>query len=162
MNDAGFIPQRKVYAYTQTINALPEEVFPLLCPVREAEWLDEWDYSMIYSVTGFAEPGAVFSTSSPGEQDTIWIVTKHDRQNMIVEFTRFTPFNRTCVLRIRAMQLNEACSSVDIEYVYVSFSEEGNDYLRNYSKDEFDKNMKFWEDSMNHYIATGTLLKKKK
>ena len=59
--------QRISRSYRQTINAVPDQVFPLICLVCEAEWLDDWDYTMICSTTGLAEEGAVFSTSYDGE-----------------------------------------------------------------------------------------------
>ena len=40
MNTKAFRPERITRKYRQTINAAPHVVFPLLCPVREAEWLD--------------------------------------------------------------------------------------------------------------------------
>jgi hypothetical protein len=39
-----------------------EELFPLLCPVREYEWIPDWRCRMIYSKTGVAEKDAVFTT----------------------------------------------------------------------------------------------------
>jgi hypothetical protein len=39
--------------------------------VREAEWLDGWQYAMIYSDSGRIEEGAVFSTPHDGEEDTM-------------------------------------------------------------------------------------------
>lgn len=75
-------------------------VFPLLCPVREAEWLDGWRYTMIYSQSGLVEEGAVFRTPHEGEPDTVWVVTHHDPVHRRVEFTRFTHQSRVCVLKI--------------------------------------------------------------
>ena len=100
MSGSAIERQRVVRSYRQTIEAPPDAVFPLLCPVREAEWLDGWAFTMLYSASGLVEDGAVFSTSSPGEGDTMWVVTRHDRAARRVEFTRFTPGSRTCVLRI--------------------------------------------------------------
>ena len=80
MENLEFKSQKITREYRQTINATPEKVFPLLCPVREADWLDGWQYSMIYSESGLVEEGAVFSTPCEGEEDTVWIVTKHDPQ----------------------------------------------------------------------------------
>jgi hypothetical protein len=160
MNSKSFVSARKTLSYTQVINALPEAIFPLLCPVREAEWLDGWHFKMIYSVSGFAEPGAVFSTSHTGEEETVWVVTKHDKEKMIVEFTRFTPFNRTCVLEICVEGNDENSSFVKIKYVYTGLSEDGNHFISYYDKKDFDASMKFWEDSMNHFLVTGKMLKK--
>ena len=79
-NNQGFKSKRVSRSYCQTINAKPEIVFPLLCPVREAEWLDGWKYNLIYSETGFAEKGCIFSTPHKEEEDTIWIITEHDKE----------------------------------------------------------------------------------
>lgn len=36
-------PNRVSRTYTQQLCAEPEEVFPLLCPVREADWIEGWE-----------------------------------------------------------------------------------------------------------------------
>jgi len=160
MNNSSFVPERKIFSYTQVINASPETIFPLLCPVRETEWLQDWEYRMIYSLSGLAEPGAVFSTSHHEEEDTIWVVTKHDKDSATVEFTRFTPFNRTCVLEIKVSARDSESSYVNISYTYTGLSSEGNKFIAHYDKKDFDANMKFWEDSMNYFIKTGNKLLK--
>lgn len=78
MSDSTFQVKRAVRTYRQTIEAKPDVVFPLLCPVREVEWLDGWNHRMIYSASGLVEEGSVFSTSNPGEEDTVWVVIRHD------------------------------------------------------------------------------------
>ncbi len=39
-----FKAKRVSHEYTQTNDAPPDEVFPLLCPVRESEWVPGWQY----------------------------------------------------------------------------------------------------------------------
>ena len=159
MNNHHFTAKRKVFSYTQTINTVPEKIFPLLCPVREVEWLDGWTYKMIYSVSGLAELGAVFSTSADDEEDTVWIITKHDIKNYVVEFTRFTPGIRTCVLSIEVKSKDDYHSLVEICYRYTGLTDAGNKYIDDYEVEEFNKNMKFWEDSMNYFLETGCTLR---
>jgi hypothetical protein len=159
MNAFNFTPKRKTFSFTQTINTTPEIIFPLLCPERETEWLDAWTYKMIYSISGLAEFGAVFSTAVEGEGDTIWVITKHDKMNFIVEFARFTPEVRTCVLTIKVTAKDKITSFVEICYIYTGLSEKGNRYLDAYTKEEFDKAMQFWEDSMNYFLETGKTLR---
>jgi hypothetical protein len=53
----------------QTIKAAPSEVHALICPVKEAEWLDGWDYDLIFSQSGFAEAGCVFISRSEGAKE---------------------------------------------------------------------------------------------
>ncbi len=62
--------------YTQHLVAPPSRVFPLLCPVREADWLEGWDPPLVLSNSGVAERDCVFLTdASPGH--AIWYVTRH-------------------------------------------------------------------------------------
>ena len=57
-----FRTKRAVTEYSGEIGAPPEAVFPLLCPVREYEWLDGWTCEMIYSQSGVAEENCIFRT----------------------------------------------------------------------------------------------------
>lgn len=158
MNEAGFQPRRAVRTYRQTIEANPDKVFPLLCPVREADWLDGWDYEMIYSVSGLAELGAVFITSNPGEEDTVWIITLYDPAAHRVEFARFTPRSRACLLTIAVSALNERRSHVDISYSYTSTASGGDKFIDSWSESAFLEAVMFWEQSMNYFLKTGRKL----
>lgn len=160
MDKPSFTAKRTTRVYRQTINATPEKVFPLLCPVREAVWLDGWCYSMIYSKSGLVEEGAVFSTPGTGEEDTVWIVTRHDPKTYEVDFARFTPRSRTCVLRIAVKSTGENRSSVDVSYAYTGIAPAGNDFIDQFTEEAFLGAVTFWEKSMNHFLKTGQRLKK--
>jgi hypothetical protein len=155
-----FKAKRITRTYRQTINAPPDKVFPLLCPVREAEWLDGWQYEMIYSESGFVEEGAVFSTPHPEEEDTVWVVTRHDQVKRIVDFTRFTHNSRTCVLKIFLTPKDNTSSYVDISYTYTAVSPAGNDFFDDFTESIFLEAVTFWETSMNHFLETGEKLRK--
>src|SRR4029079_16900293 len=68
---------RLVRSFIQDIRAPLEQVFPLLCPEREKEWLPGWDARMITSASGVAEHGAVFETQHEAGR-TLWIVTEYE------------------------------------------------------------------------------------
>ena len=59
-------PRRVTRTYTQRLTAAPARVFPLLCPVREADWIEGWDPISVWSESGVAEPDCVFTTPSDG------------------------------------------------------------------------------------------------
>jgi len=158
MNSTPFTPKRITRTYRQTINASPEVVFPLLCPVREAEWLDGWRYTMLFSQSGLAEEGAVFTTPGEGEEDTVWIMTRHDAVQWAVEFTRFTPGSRVCVLRIGVKPASQGRSLVDIAYTYTATATAGNAFIDRFTEDAFRGAVTFWERSMNHWLETGERL----
>jgi ribosome modulation factor len=155
-----FRPQRITREYRQTINAKSDKVFPLLCPVREADWLDGWRYNMIYSESGLVEEGAVFSTPYQGEVDTVWIVTNHDSKTYKVEFVRFTHKSRTCILKISVKSKDDISSYVDVSYTYTGITPSGNDFINNFTKDAFLEAVTFWEKSMNYFLETGERLNK--
>ena len=158
MNSAPFTAGRITRAYCQKITASPEVVFQLLCPVREAEWLDGWRYSMLYSQSGLVEEGAVFSTPGDGEEDTVWVVTRYDAVQRVVEFTRFTPESRVCVLRIGVTPGDQGRSLVDIAYTYTATAPAGNAFIDAFTEESFRSAVTFWERSMNHWLGTGERL----
>jgi hypothetical protein len=160
MEETDFKARHATKQYCQTIHATPDKVFPLLCPVREAEWLDGWQYTMIHSKSGLVEAGAVFKTSRHGEPDTVWVVTKHDPSNLRVEFTRFTHQSRICILKIGVRPRYASGSYVDISYTYTGISPAGNQFIDEYTDEVFHTDMKHWEDSVNHFLQTGKKLKK--
>ena len=158
MKHIKFNPKRITREYRQTIHATPEKIFPLLCPVREADWLDGWQYNMIYSKSGLVEEGAVFSTPCEGEEDTVWVVTKHDPKTYLIEFVRFTHRSRTCVLKVAVKSKDGNSSYVDVSYTYTGITPEGNDFLNHFTEDAFLGAVIFWEKSMNYFLETGERL----
>ena len=86
-----FQSKRIAHEYTQTNSASPERVFPLLCPVREAEWVPDWQYRLIYSESGIAELGCVFTTRDDDGSETTWVVTEYAPVAFKIAFAWFTP-----------------------------------------------------------------------
>ena len=159
MSEAARAARRSVRTYRQTIEASPDVVFPLLCPVREAEWLDGWRYEMIHSASGLVEEGAVFRTPGDDEPSTVWIVTRHDREAKLVEFARFTPDSRVSVLKIGVEAAGDARSHVDVSYATTSIAPHGDAFLDAWTEEAFLRAVTFWERSMNHFLATGARLR---
>ena len=158
MNDTGFVAKRITRSYQQKIHAAPSTVFSLICPVREAEWLYGWDYELIYSVSGVAEEGCVFTSSQKGEQNTIWLISRRDEDKKEIEFSRITPESRVAKLNISVEDADDGTSLVNITYVITALNESGNQFLEALTVAKFNENMKFWENSMNHFIETGQQL----
>lgn len=147
-------------SYVQHIQASPESVFPLLCPVREADWLDGWRYKMIHSESGVAEDGCVFSTETAVSPETIWTVTKHDRVAGEIEFVRVTAEILATRLRIRLEPAPGNATSVHIRYTHTPIGPAGVDFIeKHHSPEAFAQSMSWWEKSMNHYLETGKLLR---
>ena len=61
----------------------PEEVFPLLCPVREYEWIPGWSCLMRYSESGVAEKNAVFETTEMMHRKVLWTTVTYEPDRFI-------------------------------------------------------------------------------
>lgn len=146
--------------YTQQNTGTPEDVFPLLCPVREADWLDGWQYEMVYSKSGLVEENCVFTTPHHGTHRTIWHVTKHDPKYHEVEFVRVTPEENVVRINIKLKDNDNETTAAHITYQYTALSEVQNQFIENDLDASFTASMKWWERAINHYLSTGEMLKK--
>jgi hypothetical protein len=75
-------------SYVITVRADAEAVFPLLCPVREYEWIPDWTCELIHTRSGLIEPGCIFRTGR-GDGGMTWYVTEHDSVRFRVAFVQF-------------------------------------------------------------------------
>ncbi len=157
---ARFTGQRSVKSYTQTIRASPGRIFPLLCPVREAEWADGWVGRPVFAASGVAEENGVYATEHEGETaPTIWFITKRDPVAHETEFVYFLPGRQVVRLSLGIEKSGADSSKVHVTYIRTGISDEGNTMVTEALRTgAFEKMMKEWEDAMNHYLATGQLL----
>ncbi|MBL8517786.1 MAG: hypothetical protein JNM76_12555 [Betaproteobacteria bacterium] len=142
---------RQERAFTQTIHATPDRVFPLLCPVMEARWLNDWTYRMIHSESGVAEPGAVFETPH-ADGRTLWIITAHEPDTRVA-FARWQPDDLVVSLDIRLAPHGTAKTRVDIRYVWTGIGPLARSALDALTVEAWRDNMLHWERSMNAWLA---------
>jgi len=138
--------------FTQHISGLPEDVFPLLCPVRETEWLPGWSCRMLHTTTGIAELGAVFETERP-EGRSIWLVTEYDQPRRIA-FAKFQSGDLLARIAIDVRLADGANSLVDIDYWFVALTERGSLAIGEWGDDKWQSMMVQWERSMNRWLRT--------
>ena len=145
-------------SYIQHLLAAPETVFPLLCPVREVDWLDGWDYRMIYSESGLIEQNCIFTTQHHAERETTWVVTDYDASGYSVAFTRVTPGQEVVNIKIalKSEELNHTLAH--ISYQYTALNENHYKHLESQLDQDFIKSMLWWEKALNHYLEFGTKL----
>ena len=151
---------QKVFSYRQQNEGTPDQVFPLLCPVREKDWIDGWEYEMIYSRSGLIEEGCVFTTPHHGDKTTTWYVTRHDIKQYFVEFVRITPGETVVRIQIQLDELPGNKTAANISYQYTGLNEQQNEFIENKMQVEFLHSMLYWEKAINHYLKTGQKLMK--
>lgn len=153
---------RVVRRYTQSIEAAPDVVFPLLCPVREGEWVDGWAErcEIVHSDSGLAEEGCVFRTRAEDGRETVWTVTRHDPGARVVEFHRVTAGLLATRLVIGVEGRPAGRSAVSIAYTLTPLGAAGRQALESdWDEPSFARDMGWWEQSMNHWLRTGQVLR---
>ena len=149
---------QRTFNFTQTNYGHIDQVFPLLCPVREKDWLDGWEYTMIYSKSGFIEKDCVFSTPNPGQLDSIWQVTQYKPASYTIEFLKFTPNENIVRINIGLKPFSSHETKVQIAYQYTSLSVSQNLFILKELEKKFYMQMLWWEKAINHYLKTGEML----
>ena len=150
-------PNRATHTYTQKLIAGPDRVFPLLCPVREADWIHDWDPIAVWSDSGVAETDCVFVM--PGTpRPAIWYVTRHEPDRGFVEMLKIVPEVTACRLTIQLAATTSGCDAV-VTYSHTSLGPPGDVFVANFTAAFYERFMKEWETQMNHYLETGEALK---
>ncbi len=144
--------------YQQTLEGTKEEIFPFLCPVREKEWLQDWEYKMIYSESGYAEKGCIFETNN-NYGCYRWIITKHDKDNNQIQFIKMKENYIIVIIDIYLEEKSKKLTYCNIEYTFISLSDEASVTIYKENTEEaFNKHMKKWEDSLNYYLKHAKML----
>lgn len=163
MAESAFISERIFRTRTITLNGPLHNVFPLFDPIREREWAAGWEPQVLYPPTGFVEEHMVFKTRSPQgpELDYTWTVSKYYPERAFIEYTVYAPDRLWWI----AIQCSEGpvreTTDAEITYTYTGLTEKGNEINQRALEKIYQRNLKDWEESINHYLETGERLEHK-
>lgn len=151
-------PKRKKHSYTQSLQGTPSQVFPLLCPVREKDWVPGWDPKLVISSSGLVEADCIFITAEERAGEAIWIVSKHDPAANQVEMYKVIPGLMVVKLEIVLSAVGEDRSQALISYERTALSEAGAVEVEGYDAQSYESFMREWEAAINHYLTRGQLI----
>jgi hypothetical protein len=95
--------------YVHDLRVPADQVFPLLCPVREYEWIDDWRCELVHTTSGVVEKGCIFVTESPSEGRTLWVTSVHDPAARRVEFVRVNLERLVTLMSLRVEPNGAGC-----------------------------------------------------
>lgn len=147
-----FRPIRVERTYTQRIEASPAEVFPLLCPVREIEWVEGWEPLAVYTSSGIAEPDCIFVTGEE-EPEAYWVMTERDPATWRTTIVKVTPGMTVGKITIVLQENGDGWTDARVTYMYTALSEEGAEFVRSYSEEYYTEFMHYWEKALNEYLC---------
>jgi hypothetical protein len=153
-----FHSKRSVQTGVMTLAAPPRQVFPLLCPKREYDWIPIWQCRMIYSDTGYAEDNGIFFTDFREDRGPEWWVVTRYEPCRAIEFIRLAPGLRITRLDIHLAGDGPDRTIATWTQTMTALSPEGNSYIDHYGDSSYSQEIRIIEEMLNHYLQTGTML----
>ena len=146
-------PNRATHTYTQRLIAGPDAVFPLLCPVREADWIDGWDPLLVATQSGVAS--ATASSSRPPSRSMRSGTSRGTNPRRgSSRCCKITPTVTACRLTIQLRPVAEG-SEADIMYTHTSLGPKGDEFIASFTEAFYRAFMQEWESQVNHYLRHG-------
>lgn len=139
------------------VTASPERVFPLLCPVREYDWIADWSCQVLHAESGRAEQDCVFRTGFDGEPMT-WVVSRYEPP-VRIEFTCFVPDLYVMRLQI-AIAGDTGRTRLDWTRRWLSLGPAGDEWLAARTEGEHEQLMARLSRALRHYLDTGDMLRR--
>ncbi len=151
--------ERRTVLYFETRIAAPATVvFPLLCPVREYDWIDGWECEVLYSASGVAENNCVFTTNNPERGgEAIWTVTRYEPENCLIQFSIQYPGQFIEKLDICGEE-TQGGTLLKWRRTYTALSESGQALLEAVVAPHIDLVMGYLHAALDHYCQNGAML----
>jgi hypothetical protein len=143
---------------TITLVAPPEKVFPLFEPVGEKAWAAGWDPRFVYPQDEEAREGAVFRVEAESGPDTIWVISRCDRERHAIEYLTVKPDTQVGHIRIEVADGSDGTSAATVTYTFTALTEQGNALNDTFTEHHYLHKMRWWEKAINHYLRTGETL----
>ena len=152
------VRQSIAYHNVFELEAPPERVFPLLCPVREHEWIPTWKAEIVHSKSGFAELDCVFRTDNPVEGKRTWICT-HYKPPRAIEYTSFSDLGYIMCIGIQLQLRGESATHVAWSRRFIATNPSGEDWIEQMDKAPASKATEGLAMLLGHFLKTGSMLK---
>lgn len=157
----GFMGRQRTVTARMRLGFGAEAIWPLLCPVREYDWIEDWRCRMIQSAGGVNELGCVFTTrraedGGDAAGDDVWVTS------------RFEPFGRlefVRVNRLRAVRFEIAIepdgdgTRLTWTQHLTSLCPDGDAVVAAMTRERFAAIIARLEQMLDHYLRTGTMLR---
>ena len=150
-------PNRRKHSCVQTWKGTRNEIFPLLCPVRERDWTPGWNPELVVSSSGVMEQECLF-VETDTHNDAIWVVTKYEPVNFEVAMYRIVPEVIVGKFSISLDKEDGKTTSASVFYEQTALSTDGNKIVNDFTIESFNKFMEEFKAAIDHYLTTGKMI----
>ncbi|HXP95574.1 MAG TPA: hypothetical protein VN809_02605 [Telmatospirillum sp.] len=148
--------KRSISHYSHYIAASPEKTFPLLCPVREYEWIEGWSGKLIYSDSGVVELDCVF-IAAPFERigPETWTCSHYEPPHR-VDYVRISPHT---VIRLGLTLVPAGTGTrATAMFVMTAVDQTGDALLADADITTCERHFRPCFLMLDHYLRTGAML----
>jgi hypothetical protein len=157
---------RRVHCtHTTEIHAPAGKIFTLLCPVREYEWIDGWDCSLVFTGSGTNEEGCIFIEAIMGPVlagspvSSTWITNRYDEENRHIQFVIFVHDLAVVRYDVTLTDRGNGLTRAEMKFEITAM----NDEIGRLSDEEIKARLMgivdFLVKALKHYCETGEMLK---
>ena len=150
--------ERFLYKREIILKSTKDIVFPLLCPVREYEWFNDWKCTMVYSESGLAENDNIFYVNMgfPLFKKQVFHVVRYEPDENIT-FLIFVNGVATILFGADLEQLTSDSCKMTVFYKATGLSRFGNFFLRNIGKKEMVTNTNNIEKDLIYWLENNKM-----
>lgn len=150
-------PARKKHSCTQVWKGTRDEVFPLLCPVKEKDWTPDWNPKLVISNSGVIEQECLF-VEEDTPSDAIWVVSKHDPVNFEVAMYRILPGVIVGRFAITLDRDGGKTTCANVSYEQTALGKDGEKIVNEFTAESFTEFMDEFTLAINHYLTNGKMI----
>jgi hypothetical protein len=152
MNNKSFQSKQNECTGSFIVESPVKAVFFQLCPTREYDWVPGWSCNLIWSKSGFAEKGAIFTTAHKGIGKETWVVSEYQPLKKIA----FVRFSESVVIRL-SFELKEKDGKTygKLSQSKTSLNEAGDKYVDQLTDEANDYYIKALITMLSYYLKTG-------
>jgi hypothetical protein len=133
------------------LNGKSDLVFSLFDPIGEKKWAENWNPTIVFPESGVHQ-GSVFTSRDHDGTETIWIITKFDKNSQSIVYTSVTPSFKVSLIEISCEPDGANRTKARVTYTITALSEKGKQHIASMSKQHYHKWMTDWEKAINHYL----------
>ena len=132
-----------------------EVLFPLFSPEGETLWVPGWEYENVMGTTELAED-YVFVTQAHDHASAkaVWLTKRYEPEQHLVQFYKVEPENKVGIVTVQCQEL-EAGTRVEVTYEYIALSDQGHEFIENFTQEAYAEFIGEWETLLHQYFANG-------
>lgn len=150
------------HSKTITLNAVPDDVFPLFTAIGEHYWVEGWNPIYVYPESGEAAVGTIFKTQhtsstlqSHNPPESIWVTVEYDPERHVAIYISVTPEVAVVRVDIQCQLSKHNQTRATVTYTLTALGELGRASIAGMTTDRYQSMMADWERAINYYVAHG-------